>query len=152
MLIFMLLNFNSHAHVERDPNLSFSMYYSYISTHTLTWSVTIRNSWLNAFFFISTHTLTWSVTLSSLTHFNSALFQLTRSRGAWQGTSRLLPAPAQFQLTRSRGAWPALWTWLCRRIDFNSHAHVERDLWSVFHDALEVFISTHTLTWSVTRG
>ena len=78
------LNFNSHAHVERDPLplpqcLSFQ-----ISTHTLTWSVTLgyyfgteyklnfnshahveRDSTLalyHAKVGISTHTLTWSVT------------------------------------------------------------------------------------------
>ena len=34
--------------------------------------------------------------------------------------------------------------------NFNSHAHVERDLFSFVKIAL-VNISTHTLTWSVTR-
>ena len=35
--------------------------------------------------------------------------------------------------------------------DFNSHAHVERDISLDCH--LEIcVISTHTLTWSVTRG
>ena len=32
--------FNSHAHVERDVSPSLSAGNSYISTHTLTWSVT----------------------------------------------------------------------------------------------------------------
>ena len=55
---------------------------------------------------ISTHTLTWSVTLPCC--------------GAVKG--------------------------IC---NFNSHAHVERDVW--FAQLSEVFaISTHTLTWSVT--
>ena len=35
---------------------------SYISTHTLTWSVTDPLSYRHAHFDISTHTLTWSVT------------------------------------------------------------------------------------------
>ena len=57
---------------------------------------------------ISTHTLTWSVTLSP----------------------PLLPiAP----------------------IDFNSHAHVERDLSNGQFNST-VYISTHTLTWSVTNS
>ena len=34
-------------------------------------------------------------------------------------------------------------------VDFNSHAHVERDCENK-HLAVKVYISTHTLTWSVT--
>ena len=34
--------------------------------------------------------------------------------------------------------------------DFNSHAHVERDQ-SKFYDSKVTYISTHTLTWSVTN-
>ena len=37
------------------------------------------------------------------------------------------------------------------KIDFNSHAHVERD-WSVAMVHTAVGISTHTLTWSVTSA
>ena len=33
-------NFNSHAHVERDGYIQGGATLSYISTHTLTWSVT----------------------------------------------------------------------------------------------------------------
>ena len=33
--------------------------------------------------------------------------------------------------------------------NFNSHAHVERDFFS-FAPVVRIFISTHTLTWSVT--
>ena len=53
-------NFNSHAHVERDPSDTQPKYVVFISTHTLTWSVTFG--------------------FGSLTVI--ALFQLTRSRGA----------------------------------------------------------------------
>ena len=56
------LNFNSHAHVERDKQLRVLSFENVISTHTLTWSVTL---YLMTFFdkcIISTHTLTWSVT------------------------------------------------------------------------------------------
>ena len=35
--------------------------------------------------------------------------------------------------------------------DFNSHAHVERDGITINLDSPEQSISTHTLTWSVTR-
>ena len=34
------IDFNSHAHVERDTLHKFFRYYWLISTHTLTWSVT----------------------------------------------------------------------------------------------------------------
>ena len=78
-------NFNSHAHVERDADRPIRTRLSYISTHTLTWSVTPiadceacevadfnshahveRDEYFkraNAVYEISTHTLTWSVTL-----------------------------------------------------------------------------------------
>ena len=36
-------------------------------------------------------------------------------------------------------------------VDFNSHAHVERDGLQGFCDYKVLQISTHTLTWSVTR-
>ena len=39
--------------------------------------------------------------------------------------------------------------WECDYNDFNSHAHVERDL-TVFTVKSQSSISTHTLTWSVT--
>ena len=61
------INFNSHAHVERDDIHSPSRVMAKISTHTLTWSVTdtlIEN--LPAII-ISTHTLTWSVTVKTVT-------------------------------------------------------------------------------------
>ena len=101
----------------------------YISTHTLTWSVTrlenasAQNLHFNshahverdAYSFyrssawkISTHTLTWSVTRSCL-HSDS---------------------PSSY---------------------FNSHAHVERDVVTYQHIRITAKISTHTLTWSVTR-
>ena len=55
-------NFNSHAHVERDLALPYYPPQDRISTHTLTWSVTLRLSSTRAILRISTHTLTWSVT------------------------------------------------------------------------------------------
>ena len=99
------LNFNSHAHVERDQRTAYRRRAGSISTHTLTWSVTLystyRPSALRHFNShahverddkhttiknaptISTHTLTWSVTMSHRHMWRSRLqFQLTRSRGA----------------------------------------------------------------------
>ena len=55
-------NFNSHAHVERDLYGMQCKSESYISTHTLTWSVTVESAETIILHCISTHTLTWSVT------------------------------------------------------------------------------------------
>ena len=77
-------NFNSHAHVERDLETRIKNLEERISTHTLTWSVTMyllqhtlesihfnshahveRDSddgKITGKYSISTHTLTWSVT------------------------------------------------------------------------------------------
>ena len=79
-----ILDFNSHAHVERDKDFLRYAIGKIISTHTLTWSVTIVIYKQLQSVQISTHTLTWSVTF--------------------------VKAIADIIL-----------------IDFNSHAHVERD-------------------------
>ena len=55
-------DFNSHAHVERDDIVAPSDLIFAISTHTLTWSVTLTKEPFSGHFQISTHTLTWSVT------------------------------------------------------------------------------------------
>ena len=97
-------DFNSHAHVERDAVVVLSIGQIFISTHTLTWSVTL--SWVltyllpfhfnshahverdekyfgvNVIATISTHTLTWSVTKTPSDATSGIKFQLTRSRGA----------------------------------------------------------------------
>ena len=75
-------NFNSHAHVERDPLPSFLVKIVHISTHTLTWSVTTLADRIVFDSFISTHTLTWSVTHKLWKLGRYVRFQLTRSRGA----------------------------------------------------------------------
>ena len=59
-----MINFNSHAHVERDfHKFCFFLNIFIISTHTLTWSVTTAGNFKAPLEAISTHTLTWSVTL-----------------------------------------------------------------------------------------
>ena len=62
----MVTNFNSHAHVERDHSVSRGISDTIISTHTLTWSVTVINNPRYDITYISTHTLTWSVTTAPL--------------------------------------------------------------------------------------
>ena len=57
------INFNSHAHMERDKITTPHYIVHIISTHTLTWSVTVFFSDKPFADPISTHTLTWSVTV-----------------------------------------------------------------------------------------
>ena len=122
---------------------------------------------------ISTHTLTWSVTHSKIFWFPPIQFQLTRSRGAWPTTTgagsarghfnshahverdRLNVAAAlveeRFQLTRSRGAWLWVTAWARHELFISTHTLT----WSVTLPQIPIIshhmISTHTLTWSVTR-
>ena len=79
---------------------------SRISTHTLTWSVTARENYICYFEYISTHTLTWSVTLTDYEYlmkqrdFNSHAH--VERDWQWHLTNS---SKSTFQLTRSRGAW-----------------------------------------------
>ena len=164
--------FNSHAHVERDAYLSCNRRGKYISTHTLTWSVTTNilvpfppRPYFNSHAhverdrrsrqevyqeIISTHTLTWSVTTRHGKDKQQWGFQLTRSRGAWQRISCWGNGNVQFQLTRSRGAWHELDS----PDEWDKEISTHTLTWSVTleHLMLSVCkkISTHTLTWSVT--
>ena len=146
-----LLYFNSHAHVERDGNTLCC--FACLSLFQLTRS---RGAWR-----IIINTDTNSTDFNSHAHVERDLgvipnvdsfhrFQLTRSRGAWRENAYGASGRFRFQLTRSRGAWLAfLHPLLCSAVHFNSHAHVERDWLREAWKKL-TFISTHTLTWSVT--
>ena len=144
-------HFNSHAHVERDIHHSLSRicYKKFQLTRS-------RGAW---------HTAKWVFKMRMT-------FQLTRSRGAWHakreqlriiidisthtltwsvtgnGYSRRLWL--QFQLTRSRGAWR--WKWLFQTIMFVFQLTRSRGAWryDITYKHNEEGISTHTLTWSVT--
>ena len=100
---------------------------------------------------ISTHTLTWSVTLYlPLLYTISTPFQLTRSRGAWHDGQERKEHQKNFNSHAhvERDQTPHQ----CRRYirHFNSHAHVERDD-GEDRQSNKIKISTHTLTWSVTQ-
>ena len=99
------LHFNSHAHVERDRKMRTFQYQMQISTHTLTWSVTLVHECITGKKHISTHTLTWSVTFRCL-GFWGGLFISTHTL-TWSVTCvvQISVAVQKFQLTRSRGAW-----------------------------------------------
>ncbi len=80
-------------------------------------------------------------------------FQLTRSRGARPSCSLRPITFCLFQLTRSRGArlYPK-YIILYFFANFNSRAHVERDLSSPGCIPSKMRISTHALTWSATKS
>ena len=99
-------HFNSHAHVERDFFRFTLTVRIFISTHTLTWSVTAVLVTLDNEVIISTHTLTWSVTNADETKFDEIV--ISTHTLTWSVT--LFPF------------YP-----YCQNIHFNSHAHVERD-------------------------
>ena len=99
-------NFNSHAHVERDDICTEHFVNFFISTHTLTWSVTPNNYTDKINLNISTHTLTWSVTFCSVTEICTT--HISTHTLTWSVTWKLTDKCAlvcTFQLTRSRGAW-----------------------------------------------
>ncbi len=126
--LYMNLHFNSHAHVERDNNVAVATLQQTISTHTLTWSVTPNNYTDKIDLNISTHTLTWSVTIQTKTE--NLDLKISTHTLTWSVTLaflKLLSRPA-FQLTRSRGAWQTSSFYDGKNKHFNSHAHVERDL------------------------
>ena len=121
-----LVNFNSHAYVERDighvaiatgegisthtltwsvtVTPSYVAVTSAISTHTLTWSVTRPRSMMCTTYLISTHTLTWSVTLADFLW--NADETISTHTLTWSVTVAVSISnnPSIFQLTRSRGA------------------------------------------------
>ena len=121
-----IVNFNSHAHVERDHLMKYWRILQNISTHTLTWSVTRHQTPMRCHLgyfnshahverdtenaddatesVISTHTLTWSVTIQfaiKQVNVNISTHTLTWSVTTWVTTNFV---PVAFQLTRSRGA------------------------------------------------
>ena len=115
--------------MERDRNILNLHSNNYISTHTLTWSVTSWNFVSSAFHKISTHTLTWSVTADKTT--------LKGVKGNFNSHAHVERDIILF------------WRFVLL-LNFNSHAHVERD----DNPQLKMItngISTHTLTWSVTK-
>ena len=143
--------FNSHAHVERDQEFSFPSPLSWdFNSHAHVERDACR-PWRRTSLMIFQLTRSrgaWRLTNEQLKA--EILFQLTRSRGAWRKTVYCQYVTKWFQLTRSRGAW-RITAWARHELfNFNSHAHVERDFKFVSYHSYQK-ISTHTLTWSVTR-
>ena len=143
-----------------------------ISTHTLTWSVTTMARDIRQYIGISTHTLTWSVThpaccfpLRSV-YFNSHAHVERDDQSLYLYIKKLY-FNSHAHVERDVQSYER-WRWdddfnshahverdrndqiiVNVLLNFNSHAHVERDF-SRSVAFLNFFISTHTLTWSVT--
>ena len=93
--------------MERDPTRILLFFAKVISTHTLTWSVTGLTAVKQEVRQISTHTLTWSVTGQLMRDYIK--FGISTHTLTWSVTQPI--ARVNYGLN-----------------DFNSHAHVERDI------------------------
>ena len=144
--------FNSHAHVERDLVITISdsgwqwfqltrsrgawpgWYVHNLCTHHFNSHAHVERDTvilsLCTIFTISTHTLTWSVTALAV-------------YGLYRNINFNSHAHVERDAKNSEG--------LTNMKNFNSHAHVERDSWFFQQYVLLPWISTHTLTWSVTQ-
>ena len=116
--------------MERDTTSQIPLTAETISTHTLTWSVTKGFGNAAEQICISTHTLTWSVTIGSV-----------------NGGKDYIDFNSHAHVERDGEDFRKNY----ERLHFNSHAHVERDLNNIPAEQAAKAISTHTLTWSVTK-
>ena len=137
--------------MERDSRSVRKCQTSHISTHTLTWSVTAWIAIALIFFAISTHTLTWSVTISAQS--STLRGGISTHTLTWSVTTACANSSSCLTISTHTLTWSVTdktpqTTW--DKTDFNSHAHVERDMCGTnFGGGAK--ISTHTLTWSVTK-
>ena len=136
--------------MERDIHSLRSQKEISISTHTLTWSVTNMGARSAVDRRISTHTLTWSVThgLSRARLVNG----ISTHTLTWSVTCDVKHCHCVVTNFNSHAHVERDLQRFCnwyKLSDFNSHAHVERDCINS-DDWKRQCISTHTLTWSVT--
>ena len=120
--------FNSHAHVERDlPLLRCENGQRNFNSHAHV-ERDLRLAACSSIGCISTHTLTWSVTFYRCVKRRNR--PISTHTLTWSVTTALQAADIASD-------------------NFNSHAHVERDIVGK-NKSRKRKISTHTLTWSVT--
>ena len=99
-----------------------------ISTHTLTWSVTSSSMWSRQTLDISTHTLTWSVTrVKKLVNYQILISTHTLTWSVTIGIADHASVSVNFNshahVERDYSGFATGTNYQ----DFNSHAHVERD-------------------------
>ena len=139
------------------PNGQFNSTVYKISTHTLTWSVTNvwHKFWKRCKFQLTRSRGAWPyyrLKGEEIKNFNShahverdssfhvpllyiSAFQLTRSRGAWQGLCKFCVVHCQISThTLTWSVTDILSECLNDGEDFNSHAHVERDITILLED------------------
>ncbi len=92
--------------MERDKVAVVTVLCNIISTHTLTWSVTLLYRSMAILNCISTHTLTWSVTVTL--GFQHITISISTHTLTWSVTKLVSDIDVE-------------------SLNFNSHAHVERD-------------------------
>ena len=105
-----------------------SVFDFYISTHTLTWSVTCDTDSIKFLNYISTHTLTWSVT--KLRHFMTVKTKISTHTLTWSVTRYAIGKIKEYIISTHTLTWSVTIHYknmLLYSIYFNSHAHVERD-------------------------
>ena len=97
------INFNSHAHVERDDAADYIDLNAAISTHTLTWSVTCSRLSTITENVISTHTLTWSVT--ELSAACMPIYEISTHTLTWSVTDNALIFRTQNAISTHTLTW-----------------------------------------------
>ena len=125
-----ILNFNSRAHVERDiPSLSARNHQNHFNSRAHVERDIMRSSSPRLIMSISTHALTWSATLDGVVIENKDFIS----------THALTWSATRYRRRRA-----------LRAVNFNSRAHVERDMDYQRKASRKSYISTHALTWSAT--
>ena len=115
--------------MERDSDFRQYFKMANISTHTLTWSVTGFIFGEPVQYVISTHTLTWSVTdRSYVSHFSDWISTHTLTWSVTHGTGLQARRADNFNSHAHVERDLTHTTVLYLSMNFNSHAHVERDL------------------------
>ena len=116
--------------MERDL-IEFKKYYQrlIISTHTLTWSVTIAEFVVFRIIHISTHTLTWSVTRQWIftpivTTISTHTLTWSVTFGGMTGNDNTVHFNSHAHVERDLFISAVTFS----SVNFNSHAHVERDV------------------------
>ena len=138
--------------MERDINKYLATpFTNKISTHTLTWSVTISVIYQLQRVRISTHTLTWSVTCT--VKYNPMCLYNFNSHAHVERDSRYYSNRCILKISTHTLTWSVTSRSCTALFSVNISTHTLT--WSVTGGILSgvplFLISTHTLTWSVTR-
>ena len=115
--------------MERDWSLMKLQISLTISTHTLTWSVTLAEIYNKGTWKISTHTLTWSVTADPKS--NSRSYGYFNSHAHVERDTPSIVVEEALKISTHTLTWSVttgLDTLDDELLHFNSHAHVERDV------------------------